>query len=114
MHSKAPWHRNGYTYHRDESSPTGRRVSICNADSDLAAGCLIDSANGNVCDIKHGGSVMAADSRLIFAAPDLLAALQAFVEQATKLSGHPAQYDPYVGALVAARAAIAKATQATV
>lgn len=51
-----------------------------------------------------------AEVRLRNAAPDLLAALQAFVTQATKLGGHPAQYDPYVGALTVARAAIAKAT----
>ena len=40
---------------------------------------------------------------------ELLAALKAFVERGTKLSGHPAQYDPWVGELVVARAAIAKA-----
>jgi hypothetical protein len=51
----------------------------------------------------------AANARLIAAAPDLLAALRAFVEQATKVSGFPQTYEPYVGALVAARTAIAKA-----
>ena len=50
-----------------------------------------------------------ANARLIAAAPELLAALQAFVEQATKVSGFPQAYEPYVGALVVARAAIARA-----
>ena len=40
---------------------------------------------------------------------EMLAALKAFVAQANKLSGFPAQYAPYVGAIVKARAAIAKA-----
>ena len=47
--------------------------------------------------------------RLIAAAPDLLAALRAFVEQRDKLAGFPQAVDPYSGAYVAARAAIAKA-----
>ena len=110
MHSKAPWHRNGYTYHRDDSKHGCIRVTPCDADSHIATGIRIDSSSGNVCEIQKTGGNMREDSRLICAAPDLLAALQSFVEQATKLSGHPAQYDPYVGALVAARAAIAKAT----
>ena len=40
---------------------------------------------------------------------ELLAALDAFVERGTKLSGHPAQYNPWVGELVYARAVLAKA-----
>lgn len=40
---------------------------------------------------------------------ELVAALEAFVTQATKLSGFPAAYDPYSGALVAARAALSRA-----
>ena len=53
--------------------------------------------------------VAVANARLIAAAPDLVGALETFVTQATKLSGFPAQYDPYVGALVKARTALAKA-----
>ena len=41
---------------------------------------------------------------------EMLAALKAFVAQANKLSGFPAQYAPYVGAITLARAAIACAT----
>lgn len=41
---------------------------------------------------------------------EMLAALKAFVAQANKLSGFPAQYAPYVGAITLARAAIARAT----
>jgi hypothetical protein len=53
---------------------------------------------------------MKATIHLNGAGPDMLFALQAFVEQATKVSGFPQAYEPYVGALVLARAAIAKAT----
>jgi hypothetical protein len=37
---------------------------------------------------------------------DLLRACRAFVEQAEKVRGFPLAYEPYVGALVLARAAI--------
>ena len=40
---------------------------------------------------------------------ELLAALEGFVEQATKLQGFPQLYDPYVGAVLKAKVAIAKA-----
>ncbi len=41
---------------------------------------------------------------------EMLAALRAFVTQANKVAGFPLAYEPYIGALVAARAAIEKAT----
>ena len=76
-----------------------------------ANACIpVKSADGRTVTSVRYGNTDLDDALLIAAAPDLLAALRAFVEQATKLSGHPAQYDPYVGALVQARAAIAKAT----
>lgn len=52
-------------------------------------------------------------ANIIAAAPDMLEALKAFVEQATKVSGFPQAYIPYSGALVAARAAITKAEGGT-
>ena len=48
------------------------------------------------------------DKQLTQTETELLAALKAFVAQATKLSGFPAQYTPYVGALIAAKDAIRK------
>ena len=51
------------------------------------------------------------NARLIAAAPELLAALEGFAEQATKLQGFPHLYDPYVGAVLKAKEAIAKARE---
>jgi len=51
-----------------------------------------------------------ANARLIAAAPDLLAALEALVEGVDRLLGKPEPYECDDGALAAARAAILKAT----
>lgn len=56
-----------------------------------------------------GNVRIGADARLVAAAPELLAALEAFVLQRDKLAGFPLAVAPYSGAYVAARAAIAKA-----
>ena len=49
-------------------------------------------------------------NRIREAAPELLAALESFVTQWVKLAGFPLATDPYSGAIVAARTAIARAT----
>jgi len=53
---------------------------------------------------------VAANARLIAAAPDMLAALEALVEGVDRLLGKPEPYECDDGALAAARAAILKAT----
>jgi hypothetical protein len=50
------------------------------------------------------------NARLIAAAPDMLAALEALVEGVDRLLGKPEPYECDDGALAAARAAILKAT----
>lgn len=92
-HTPGPWH-----VHAVDESPwyviEANNGFVAQCDDD---GCLITKQ-----DATH-------NARLIAAAPDLLEALGAFVEQATKVEGFPASYEPYSGALVLARAAIAKA-----
>ena len=47
--------------------------------------------------------------KLCKSAPKLLEACEGFVKQANKLSGFPEAYEPYLGALINARAAIKQA-----
>lgn len=69
-----------------------------------------DDARSCIAQVIGDGRIEYHDNAaLIAAAPDLLAALQAFVVQRDKLAGFPQAVDPYSGAYVAARAAIAKA-----
>jgi chromosome condensin MukBEF ATPase and DNA-binding subunit MukB len=55
---------------------------------------------------KHGDAVRELQAMSLKNA-QLVAALRAFVERGNKVSGHPAQYDPWVGELVNARVALA-------
>ena len=52
---------------------------------------------------------VAANARLVTAAPDLLAACEAVTRRAVMLSGFPQQRDAWTGEIVTCRAAIAKA-----
>ena len=75
-------------------------------------------AQAPVVDLHHGGydyselglGTISGNARLIAAAPELLAALEALVEGVDRLLGKPEPYECDDGALAAARAAILKAT----
>jgi hypothetical protein len=69
---------------RTTTTLTGRTSLVCEKSHKLGTGCVGAPRLGK----------------------DLLQACRAFVEQAEKMRGFPVAYEPYVGALVLARAAI--------
>lgn len=113
-HTPGPWFKNGYYYQRDAAAPTGRRVMLCGGDSTLCEGFTINAANTEVCHIRSHNR--ADDARLIAAAPDLLAALEAIAARVDGVFDDPAlmafgplSIDTGADCSAIARAAIAKA-----
>lgn len=76
---------------------------------ELCASCGAEVPEGESCEAFNGaGAYCQACVAKMLVANDLLAALEAFIERANKLSGFPAQYDPWVGEILKAKEAIAK------
>ena len=102
---------------REAADALDRTQSVPNSTHGLHVHRTRDGAGDLVQVCDPGGAVVCwlrspyadAYAPILAAAPALLAACEAFAEQWVKLAGFPMATDPYSGAIVAVRAALAKA-----